>query len=352
MERKFITPMKKSRPRVKRVTVEEVAHEVGLSAMTVSRALNNHPNVSDKTRKRIIETSRRLGYTPNQIAKSLVLRKTQTIGVVVPEITHSFFPEAIRGIEEVTYRLGYHLILTHSAEDGRREEDAIRTLEAKRVDGILISMAETVADYTIYKNLLRQGTHVVFFDRCVPGIGASCVGIDDEASARRVTEHLIQHGYRRIAHLCGPQQVSIGEARFRGFKEALTANGLAMDDDLVVESGFHEAGGYDAMKKLLQLPPERRPRAVVAVNDPAAYGAMKAISEAGLRIPEDIAIVGFSDDIRSELMPTPLTTVRQPAYEVGRRAAQQLFAEIEGRSEPADQITVKTELVIRHSCGC
>jgi len=338
--------------RHKRITVEEVARSVGLSAMTVSRVLNNNPNVSEKTRKRVLETSRRLGYTPNQIAKSLVLRKTQTIGVVVPEITHSFFPEAIRGIEEVTYQLGYHLILMHSAEAAQREEDAIRTLEAKRVDGILISMAQTVDDYRAYKEIIRRGIHVVFFDRCVAGIGASCVGIDDEESARRITEHLIGHGYRLIAHLSGPARVSIGAARLRGLRKALKANGVALHEELIVESGFHESGGFDAMRRLLDLPAERRPRGVVAINDPAAFGAMKAIAERGLKIPEDIAIVGFSDDIRSELMPTPLTTIRQPAYEVGKRAAQQLFAEIEGTSEPADQITIKSDLVIRRSCGC
>jgi DNA-binding LacI/PurR family transcriptional regulator len=344
--------MKKRTLRLKRVTVEEVARECGLSAMTVSRVLNDHPNVSETTRKRVLKVSRRLGYTPNQIAKSLVLRKTHTIGVVVPEITHSFFPEAIRGIEEVTYRLGYHLILMHSAESAQREEDAIRTLEAKRVDGILISMAQDVHDYRMYKHLVRQGVQVVFFDRCVPGIGASCVSIDDEESARRITEHLLGHGYRRIAHLSGPTRVSIGAARFRGFKRALRENRTLLHDELVIESGFHESGGYEAMRLLLDLPADRRPRAVLAINDPAAYGAMKAIAERGLRVPEDIAIVGFSDDIRSELMPTPLTTIRQPAYDVGKRAAQQLFAEIEGTSEPADQITVKAELVIRRSCGC
>jgi DNA-binding LacI/PurR family transcriptional regulator len=129
-------------------------------------------------------------------------------------------------------------------------------------------------------------------------------------------------------------------------------NGTPIHDELMVESGFHELGGYEAMRRLLDLPVERRPRGVVAINDPAAFGAMKAIAERGLRIPEDIAIAAFSDDIRAELMPTPLTTVRQPAYEVGKRAAEQLFAEIEGTSESADAITVKTELIIRRSCGC
>jgi DNA-binding LacI/PurR family transcriptional regulator len=344
--------MKRHLKGLKRVTVDEVAQQAGISAMTVSRALNNHPNVSEKTRKRVLDVSRRLGYTPNQIAKSLVLRKTHTIGVVVPEITHSFFPEAIRGIEEVTYRLGYHLILMHSAESSTREEDAIRTLEEKRVDGILISIAQTVDDFSVYKQLVRRGVRFVFFDRCVPGIGATCVGIDDQASSRRVTEHLLGHGYRRIAHLSGPSRVSISAARLRGFRKAMKDNGTPMHEELMIESGFHEQGGYDAMGRLLDLPADKRPRAVVAINDPAAFGAMKAVAERGLRIPEDIAIAAFSDDIRAELMPTPLTTVRQPAYEVGKRAAERLFAEIDGSSETPEDITVKAELIIRRSCGC
>ncbi|HEX9006804.1 MAG TPA: LacI family DNA-binding transcriptional regulator [Bacteroidota bacterium] len=335
----------------RRVTVEEVAHKAGLSAMTVSRVLNNQPNVSEKTRRRVLDISRRLGYTPNQIAKSLVTRKTETIGVVVPEITHSFFPEAIRGIEEISYRLGYHLILMHSAEDVEREAEAIRMLEEKRVDGILISVAQTATDHCLYRELVRQGMPVVFFDRCVSGIGASCVSIDDEESARRITDHLLGHGYRQLAHLSGPAGVSIGAARLKGFRAACRKAACPVPDELVVESGFHESGGYEAMQRLLDLPVPRRPRAVVAINDPAAFGAMKAILERGLQIPDDIAIAGFSDDIRSELMPSPLTTIRQPAYEVGRRAAQQLFAEIDGISESAEH-TVKADMVIRRSCGC
>lgn len=344
--------MKKTDRFSRRVTAKDVAERLGISVMTVSRALNNRPNVDDDTRRKVIETSMRLGYSPDHIAKSLVLKRTYTIGVVIPEITHSFFPEAIRGIEEVTYTRGYHLILMHSAEDAKREQDAIRTLESKRVDGILISTAQTVEDYRFYKELLQRGARIVFFDRCVPGIGASCVSIDDEESARRITEHLIGHGYRRIAHLSGPRKVSIGDARLRGFRAALRQHGIPILDEYIVESGLHEGGGYEGMNKLLGLPVQRRPRAVVAINDPAAFGAMKAIGEHGLRIPQDIAIVGFSDDIRSSLMPTPLTTVRQPAYEVGKRAAQQLFGHIEGKLRTPDEIVIKTEQVVRHSCGC
>ena len=335
-----------------RITAQQLADKLGISAMTVSRALNNRPYVDPKTRKRVIEAAKRLGYSPDLIAKSLAIRKSYTIGVVVPEITHSFFPEAIRGIEEVTYSQGYHLILAHSAESVDRERDAIQTLESKRVDGILISTAQNASDFSHYKQLVEKGIALVFFDRCVWGIGASCVGIDDEESARQITKHLLDHGYKRIAHLSGPPRISISKARLRGYRKAMKESGYPIAEELIVESGLHENGGYEAMVRILDLPIKKWPRAVVAINDPAAFGAIRAIMERGLRIPEDIAIVGFSDDIRAGLLTPPLTTVRQPAFEVGRKAAQQLFAHIRGQEKSASQIEVQTELVIRRSCGC
>lgn len=335
-----------------RITAEQLAEKLGISAMTVSRSLNNHPHVNPQTRKRVLEAAGRLGYSPDLIAKSLALRKTYTVGVVVPEITHSFFPEAIRGIEEVTYNHGYHLILAHSAESAERERDAIQTLESKRVDGILISTAQNISDFSHYKRVVRKGMALVFFDRCVWGIGASCVSIDDEESAKQITRHLLRHGYKRIAHLAGPPKLSISRARLKGFRAALRESGLTDADELITESGLHEQGGYDAMVRILELPTKRWPRAVVAVNDPAAFGAMRALNEHGLQVPDDIAVVGFSDDIRAGLLIPPLTTVRQPAFEVGRQAAQLLFEHIIGQKKTASRVEVQAELVIRRSCGC
>ncbi|GBD94214.1 ribose operon repressor [bacterium BMS3Abin05] len=337
---------------MKRVTLKQIAEELGLSVMTVSRALSNHSHVNGETRRRILAAANRLGYRPNYIAKSLVLQKTYTIGVVVPEITHSFFPEVIRGIEEVTYNAGYQLILTHSAENAEREKNAISTLEAKRVDGVLISTVQTVRDYSVYKELIRLKLPVVFFDRCVYNIGASCVSINDRESSQLITQHLIDHGYKKIAHLKGSLRVSISRARLAGFKSALLMNNLEIEDHLIVNAGFHEKGGYKAMKQLLTLPSVKRPRAVVAVNDPAAFGAMEAIYEKGLKIPEDIAIVGFSDDIRAPLMPTPLTTIRQPAYEIGKAASQKLIDIIEDRNIKPEKIVIDGDIIIRKSCGC
>lgn len=332
-----------------RVTVKQVAERLGISMMTVSRALNNRPNVDENTRKKVIKTAREMGYVPNLIAKSLVEKKTFTIGVVVPEITHSFFPEVIRGIEEVAHENSYQLILMHTAESADREAKAIDTLISKQVDGILISTAESTKDRNFYKNLLGLGIPLVFYDRCVYKIGASCVGIDDEKSSINITKHLINLGFKKFAHLSGPLTVSIGRERKKGFKKALEENDIEYHKDLVVESGFHEAGGYTAMMQLLELPESKRPDAVVAVNDPAAFGAMKAIFEQKLKIPEDIAITGFSDDIRAELMSVPLTTVRQPAYLVGKEAAEKLVKHIEKNDEEVEEIIIPTEIVIRES---
>ncbi|NOQ97409.1 MAG: substrate-binding domain-containing protein [Calditrichae bacterium] len=336
----------------KRVTAKDVAKALGISTMTVSRALNNKPNVSEETRRKVRQTSRTIGYFPNHIAKSLVLRKTDTIGVVVPEITHSFFPEVVSGIEEICYKKGYHLILAHSAENANRETDVIYTLTSNQVDGLLISTAQTVEDFLVYQQIIQRGLPLVFYDRCVKGIGASCVSIDDEECASQITEHLIEHDYYPIAHISGPSRISIGISRQNGFKKALKKHHLEVKDKLIVEAGLQEADGYQAMQRIFELPRGEWPRAVVAVNDPAAFGAMNAIYERNLKIPDDIAIVGFSDDIRAELMPTPLTTIRQNAYEVGKRAVEKLIAVINNDSDNNEEIIVTGELIIRKSCGC
>jgi DNA-binding LacI/PurR family transcriptional regulator len=335
-----------------RVTVKDVAQELNISTMTVSRVLNKKPNVSEETREKVLQTALRLGYIPNHIARSLVTRKTFTIGVIVPEITHSFFPDVIRGIEEAVYKTGYNLLFIHSAEDSTREEEAIQTLASKQVDGILISTAQTVKDFTLYRRMIESGKPLIFFDRYVKRLGTSCVGIDDVDMAQRMTEHLIGHGYRRIAHLSGPKTVSIGRDRLRGYMKALAGASIPAPGELIVESGFHEQGGYRAMLSLLENSAVEIPRAVVAVNDPAAFGAMQAIVEKGYRIPDDIAVVGFSDDIRAPYASTPLTTVNQLPYEVGKKAAEKLLKHIDNPDEPVENLFIKTEQVIRRSCGC
>ena len=334
------------------VTLKQIADALSVSTMTVSRAINNRGSVDEKTRQIVLQKAEELGYTPNHIAKSLVSKRTYTIGVVLPEISHSFFPRVIRGLEEVATRMNYQLILTHSAETFEREKKAVETLRAKRVDGIMVSSCiQNPADIEYYRQVAKTGTPFVFFDRCVDGIGISCISVNDKTGARQITQHLIDLGHKKIAHLSGPLGGSIGQKRFEGFKEALSENGIEWDKNLVAESGYQEEGGYKAMKKLFKLPQSKWPTAVMAVNDPAAFGAIEAIKEKGLRIPEDISIVGFSDDIRAELLPVPLTTVQQPAYEVGKKAAEKLIRLIENENELHENIEIYTKLLVRSSCG-
>ncbi|MEX2428178.1 MAG: LacI family DNA-binding transcriptional regulator [Bacteroidales bacterium] len=331
--------------------MKQIAEALGVSTMTVSRAINKKENVDEKTRKIVLEKAKSMGYTPNHVAKSLVSQKTHTIGVVIPEIHHTFFSEVVSGIEAVVHETEYELFLTNSGEDANREKKVIEALRSKRVDGILLSCAENSVDFEYYKTLIKSGINIVFFDRCVENIGASCVSINDETSAFQITKHLIDHGYKKIAHLSGPKNLSIGQERFRGFKRALEEHKLPFRNDWIVESGFREDGGFNAMNTILDLPKSDWPRAVVAVNDPAAFGAMKSIKEHGLSIPDDVAIVGFSDDIRAELMPCPLTTVQQPAFVLGKKAAEKLIRLIEHDDEPVENIELVTKMMIRSSCG-
>lgn len=334
------------------VTLKHIAEALGVSAMTVSRALNDRDNVDEKTKQRVLKKAQNMGYTPNHVAKSLVSRKTYTIGVVIPEITHAFFPEVVRGIEEVTYNSNYQLFLTNANEQFEREKEAIETLRAQRVDGLLISSSLAKEDYSFYERIINGGAKVVFFDRCIEDIGASCVSVNDRESARKITEHLItKHGYTKIAYLSGPQKVSIGKERLKGYLEALEKHDLSVNDDWIIPAGFKEKTGYEAMNMLLENDSDQ-PEAVVAVNDPTAIGAITAIKEFGLSIPGDIAIVGFTDDIRSSLLDVPLTTVHQPAYEMGERAAQKLIQVIEDDDAPIEKLEVPTSLKIRSSCGC
>lgn len=333
------------------ITLKQIAAELGVSVMTVSRALNNQDNVEEKTKKRIVETAQKMGYTPNKVAKSLVSKRTYTIGVVIPEISHTFFAQVISGIENVTYKMNYQLLLTNSAEKAERERKALETLLAQQVDGILISCSEETNDYSHLKKIIDSGKPLVFFDRCFEGLGASTVSVDDREGSQKMTQHMIDHGYKKFAYLRGPE-ISIGKERLVGFLDALKENKLEINDKWIVESGFQEKGGYKAMKQILELPGDDIPRAVLAANDPAAIGAMEAIEEFGYSIPEDIAICGFSDDIRARLLKCPLTTVFQPSESIGRKAAEKLIKVIEDKREPIENIDLLTDLVIRQSCGC
>jgi DNA-binding LacI/PurR family transcriptional regulator len=333
------------------VTLKEVAAALGLSTMTVSRALNDRPNVNPKTKKRIQEVAAKMGYTPNHVAKSLVSNRTYTIGVVIPEIGHAFFPEVVRGIDEISSEANYQIFLTNSSEDFEKEKRSIEALRAKRVDGILVSTSIKSTDFSFFENLRNTGIKIVFFDRCIHNLGISCIGVNDRVASRQITEHLIKNGYKKIAYLSGPPEVTIGRERLAGFREALSSAGIEINENRIVETGLTEIDGKEAMQKLLALPEEERPDAVATVNDPSALGAIEAIKEYGLSIPDDIAIVGFTNEVRASIIDPPLTTINQPAYDVGKKAADKLLRTIENENEPVENVELVANLVVRKSCG-
>jgi len=330
-------------------TIKDLAKELNLSASTVSRALRDHPDISPLTKKRVISLANKLDYHPDSIAQSLQTQKTKTIGVIVPEIKQPFFASVINGIEELAYSAGYTIIVCQSNETYDREVLYTRTLVSHRVAGLLVSLSQTTQNLDHFKALQRRGVPIVFFDRVNDDIEASKVVVDDYNGAFAAADHLIKSGYKRIAHLAGPKNLSICKYRLKGYKDALKLGNRPYNEELVVYGGLDDTDGVVGFQKLLSL--EILPDAVFAVNDPVATGAFLTIKEHGLKIPDDIALVGFSNTNVSSLLDPPLTTVEQPTYEIGKTAVQLLLAQINNSEEnfvPQFEV-LKTHLIIRGS---
>jgi len=334
--------------RKSQVTIKDIAKKLNISPSTVSRALRDHPDISAKTKEMVNSLAEELDYQPDSIAQSLKKRKTNLIGVIVPEIKHNFFSAAISGIEEVAYRAGYAIIVSQSNESYDRECINVRALISNRVAGLLISIAQTTENSDHFKLLERQGIPFVFFDRVCEDIEASKVVVDDFDGAFDAVEHLINYGYKRIAHLAGPKHLSISQQRLAGYLSALKKHKIPYDENLVVYGGLNEEDGIIGFQKLLQL--DHLPDALFAVNDPVAIGAFEKIKEHGLVIPEDIALLGFSNNPISSLIEPSLTTVEQPAYEIGKRAAELLIEQIKfGENFIMRKEILKTKLIVRNS---
>ena len=331
------------------VTIKDIARALHISPSTVSRALKDHPDISTQTKKAVVELADELNYQPNYIALSLRKSKTNTIGVIIPEIVHFFFSNIISGIEDVAYNSGYNVIVTQSNESYNREVSDTKALLASRVDGFLISTSKETTDLDHIQDLIEREIPVVIYDRLCDGLNVSQVIIDDYQGAYQATEHLIKAGCRRIAHLQGPRNQMIFLERLRGYREAIENNGLKFDEDLVVhcyEGSMEEA--MDHTEYLLGL--EEPPDGIFGNNDLAAIAAMKVIKKKGLKIPEDIALVGFSDWQVSSLVDPSLSTVTQPGFEMGQKAAQMFLDQIENPEgyKPKREILIP-KLVIRDS---
>jgi DNA-binding LacI/PurR family transcriptional regulator len=330
------------------ITIKDIALKLNISPSTVSRALGNHPDISDKTKELVNSLAKELDYHPDSIALSLKQRRTNLIGVIVPEIKNIFFSAAISGIEEIAYQAGFTIIVAQSNESYDRETLNIRALISNRIAGLLISISRNTTLGDQFKLLERRQIPFVFFDRVYAGIKASKVVVNDYSGAFNAVEYLIKSGYKRIAHLAGPRSLSVSQYRLQGYKSALRKFNIPYDERLVIFGGLDEEGGYNGFSKLLEL--DQVPDAVFAANDPVAIGAFEKIKEKGLRIPQDVALLGFCDNPVSRLVDPTITTVHQPAYEVGKNAAQLLIEQIKSPDNfVPKKIVLKTKLIIRNS---
>ncbi|MDN5203627.1 LacI family DNA-binding transcriptional regulator [Fulvivirgaceae bacterium BMA10] len=332
------------------VTIKDIARELDISPSTVSRALKDHPDISPETKKAVNELAKKLHYQPNSIAQSLRKSKTNTIGIIVPEIVHFFFSTVISGIEDVAYNAGYNVIICQSNESYEREVSDTFALLSHRVDGLLISLSRNTKNFDHFREVYERGIPMVFFDRICEELDTHRIVVDDKEGAFKAVEHLISIGCKRIAHIEGPRNLVICQQRLEGYKQALEQHGLPYDEDLVVidNVGSRESG-FERGQQLLKL--DNPPDAVFAHNDMAAHGVMLAIKEAGLKIPEDIAVAGFSNWQFSSLIQPSLTTVAQPGFEMGREAARMFIDQVKQDKEDFQAQTqlLKTELIIRES---
>ena len=331
------------------ITIKDIARKLNLSPSTVSRALRNHPDISPETKGKVVALAEQYDYHPNSIAQSLQTRKSRTIGIIVPEIKHHFFSFAISGIDEVAYEAGYTIMVCQSNESYEREVLNIQALLSHRVAGLAMSISQETREIDHLHSAVRRAVPLVLFDRVSEEMPVSKVVVDDYQGAYQATAHLIQKGYRRIAHLAGPEYISIGKQRFKGYRDALADHGRPYDPALVISGGFKERDGAEAAQRIVGMDP--RPDALFAVNDPVAIGAFMHLKEAGLAIPRDMAVVGFSNNPISSYIEPALTTIDQPAYKIGKAAGNLLLEEIQSEAEaPAPTIkTFPTQLIVRGS---
>jgi LacI family transcriptional regulator len=334
------------------VRLKDISDDLGVSLVTVSKVLRDHPDVGQKTRERVLQRVREMNYRPNRAARSLVTGQTFNVGLVVPDLVHCFFAEVAKGATPVLRTKDYNLLISSSEEEPELERRETEQLIAGGVDVLMIASAQR--DSTeFFARLEADGIAYVLIDREIPGVSADFVGVDDEAVGLLATRHLIEMGYQRIAHI-GGLGVSTADGRLAGYRRALTEAGRAFDPARVIRreriDRVADESGFAAMQCLLAMQP--RPDAVFCFNDPMAIGAMKAVFEAGLRIPQDVAIAGAGNIPYTDFFRVPLTTIDQASIQIGAKAAELALDLVSSKREsrqPRRRILLEPTLVARGS---
>ena len=327
--------------------MKDIARDLGVSLMTVSKALRSHSDISEETKRRVLKRAKELKYRPNWIARSLVTRRTYMVGLIIPDLMHSFFAEVAKGIARKFEPLGYQIVISNSEENPEAELREIQVLLDRSVDGIIIAAAQPNVRGELFKTLAGRKIPYVLIDRLPAGFEGHFVGGRDEEIGIMATEHLIEQGCRRIAHLRGPGN-STGIGRLRGYRRALAKHQLDATAEYVVSGQHEDSTGYEGMRKLLRVSPP--PDGVFCYNDPVAAGAIKAILEAGLKVPSDIAAIGAGNVHYSDLLRVPLSTIDQSSSLIGETAANLLVECIEAKSPVSPRrILIQSRLIARES---
>jgi LacI family transcriptional regulator len=327
--------------------LKDIARSLKLSISTVSAALQNRSDISLATRERVLKKVRELDYHPNSLARSLVTKKTHVLGVIVPDLSRSFFAEVTKGIDMLTSAAGYTLLICNTGEDAAREDREVSSLLSHRVEGLIIASAHKLSSTAFSKKFPSLTIPFVLIDRRFPK--THFVGGDDERIGYLATRHLIEQGYRRIAHLSGPQNLSTAIGRRKGVLKALRQFDMPSPEAYLVEASYHrESGGFDAMQQLLRL--AERPDAVFAASDPIAIGALQSILQANLQPGPDVGLIGVGNHRYGEYLAVPLSTVDQRRVEIGTTAASLLLQLIrENQLKGPESILIEPELVVRAS---
>ncbi len=330
-------------------TLADIARELGVSKMTVSRAINNHPEINAETRERVLAVARRMKYQPNQHARALATNRSYLLGMIVPDLMHSYFAEILRGIESVARPAGLRILVCNTYEDAGNEVGEVEALR-QRTDGLIIASALPPEQTQAYRKMLKDGLKLVMVDRRLDNLRCPAVTTDNVQVGKLATEHLISLGHQRIGHLRGAA-VSAARERLAGYEQALAEHKLKRDPSLVRECGFLEDQGYEAMRAWIAE--GSVPEAIFAANDPAAIGAMHALAEAGLRVGRDVAVAGAGNIHYGDMLGVPLTTVAWSTAEMGQQAARLLIGMIEEELAPqaAQSVVVAPQLVVRSSSG-
>ncbi len=335
----------------KEVTIYDIAKNQGISPTTVSRALNNHPAVNEKTRKRIFDAAMEMGYQSNIFAANLRSKRTHNIGVIVPRLNSSFQSSALAGMEKVANAAGFNLIISQSMESNKKEIANAHSMFNSRVDGLLVSLASDTASLDHFSPFLKKGIPVIFYDRI--GDSYECMGvtIDNMQAAHAATTHLLDQGCTRILHVLGNVNVNVYSDRLKGYKYALMDKGISYEESLVVYTDLNEEVGEGIVERIRKMDP--MPDGLFVSNDACAASCVRHLKLAGFGIPDDIAVVGFNNDVVSRLIEPNLTTVNYPGYEMGEVAMKNLILHLAGTKDSTllntNKITLRSELIIRAS---